>query len=266
MRIIGKKIIPIIIFLNVILEFDLSSQIKDSEYLTVKSLDSIECKVYIIKDNANGRIIIKLNSNETLCINNFRGFEQKASILNNKFIELLFKLPGGTGTGVNRTVLICISKGKLYKALDVISMVNSVFKKTYDRYTDSLNLYDESTTYNVDFKLIQSKNKIFRLMVSEYEKVYSKIDPKQNHEIRDSLYLNFDWRENVFYSGFINLRGDFVIVNDNEGTTTNRIFKNNKYPTIRLRDAEYYFIDRSWFYRVLSDKRNFLTVFSDYCK
>lgn len=238
----------IIILLFTIINFNVLSQTIDNKRYKLYSLENIENTVNIKLDDANEKITIELNPNETLCINGFRGLEQEVNILNRKFIEIRFKVRGGSGVAVRRYVLICISYNTLYKAIDVISMVSSEFKETYVHSIDSLNLYDETSIYKLSFTMSQGDNQKYKLLAIQSEKVRSKHEPKQNHETEDMLQFNFDENDKVFYNQIDSLQGSFLINSDIDSTDKLINFNGEKYPAIKLKDnTGYYFINHSWY-------------------
>ena len=114
-------------------------------------------------DDVNDKITLKLNSKEMLCLNDYRGLEEDMKILGNKFIIIQYKTRGGSGVKMIRTALVCISNGKLCKALDVLSTESYEFKDTYDKATDSLKLYDESGLCTLRFVDLQNDGQGFLL-------------------------------------------------------------------------------------------------------
>jgi hypothetical protein len=253
----------IIILLFTIINFNVLSQTIDNKSYKLYSLENIESTVNIKLDDANEKITIELNPNEIFCINGFRGLDQDVNILNQKFIELRFKIRGGSGVAIRRYVLICISDSKLYKSIDVISMISSEFKETYVPSIDSLNLYNESSIYKLSFTMSQGDNQNYKLIAIQSEKVKSKHDTTQNHETQDMLQFSFDKGNKVFYNQLNSLNGSFEINTDNGNLRTKKDFNGTEYPSIKLKNEEYYFINQSWY---IKDGKNHLTEFSSLCK
>jgi hypothetical protein len=139
------------------------SQMRDVDTVSLHSLENKEIIVKIKFDYGFDKLILELNSDEKMIVKGFRGLTQDMKVLNQKFIELRFSMRGGTGVRVCRYVLICVSNNKLYRSIDQISLFSSVFKETYDASIDSLHLYDESSTYQVDFTGLKEVNNSFVL-------------------------------------------------------------------------------------------------------
>jgi hypothetical protein len=260
MRIILKRMITVLLTLY---SYNVFSQSDNNESFKIFSLENKESTVYLKLDVVNERITVQLNPSQTLCINGFKGFEQKPTILNQKFMELQFKIRGGSGVAIRRYVLICISESKLCKAIDVLSMISSKFEKTYVSSIDKLNLYNESSIYKLSFTMSQDDDQNNILVVKQYEKIYSKDKPNKNHETQDVLTFSFDKVNKVFYNTQEDLKGSFDIDDDIGGSFAKKIFNSELYPVIKLRNEEYFFINKNWY---IKDGKSHLTEFSCLCK
>jgi hypothetical protein len=237
------------------------SQLVIDTTLNINSLCNKDCIVKLKLDNVNNKIEILLISKDSICLSDFRGLTGGIKVLNNKFIELSFRTAGGSNTELHRYVLICISHDKLYKAIDVISFINSYFDTTYVPKIDSLNLYDESSIYKISFILSQDDQN-YKLLGMQSEKIKSKYDPKRDLEKEEILQFNFDKNYKIFYSQFDSLEGNFVIVSCNEITSRNRVFNREKYPAIKLHNEVYYFINNIWY---IKEGKDHLVDFSNNC-
>jgi len=222
------------------------SQTIEKLSFTLSSLSNESAKVNVELDNVNERITFTSNSKEKLCINGYRDLVENIKILDDKFIAVHYIVRGGTGVKIRMTALVCISKGKLYKALDVLSTESYVFKDTYNKAADSLELYDESSIYTLKFNLRNGKQN-FQLSAIQHEKVKSKHNKKNNYEKKDTLKFYFDEKNKVFYTKSVSLKGNYKI---ESAKNKQRVFKGEKYPLTNLRDNEYIFIDKVWYNKV----------------
>lgn len=225
-----------------------SSQSLEKGSVHLNSLEGKPVTVNVELDNVNDKIMLKLNSSEILCISGYRDLAEKIKIINEKFILLHYKIRGGSGYKMEKFVLVSISKGKLIKSMDILSMQSYELKHTYDKETDSLGLYDESGIYKIGF--ITSKNiqdSHHQIEATQYEKIKSKHDPTKNYETLDTLRLSFDDKNKVFYTEYKTLKGNFIF----DGVSQKqRAFKGEKYPLIKLKNDEYLFINMVWYRKV----------------
>lgn len=212
------------------------------------SLDNLECLINVKTDDVNDIITVYLAKNDSLLINGYRGFEQEIKNFNNNFLELRFAERGGSGVAVRRDLLICVFNNKLYKPMDIISMVSSQFKETYVPSIDSLNLYDEKSIYDIKIIDINPYNKSYHLTAAVYDMVKSKYDSTQNHEYKDTLRLSFDANNKIFYNEIDSLNGYYDIVDNNLGNVnSHRTFDKEKFYVICTSHGSYYYINHNWY-------------------
>ena len=246
-----NKILTIIFILSSICA---SSQGIRRRSFVVQSLEGIQTKVNIEFNNIINKITISLGSSDTLTICDYMDSTQleKKEVINKKFLFLSYKIFGGSGVELGATVCICISKGHLYNALDIISTDNEYFSKTFNKEIDEQELYDESKVYGVNFVRIEAgKKNNYRLIATQYDTVKSKHDPITNHEIFDTLRFNFDKKNKVFCNKYFLLNGNYSIV-DNPNVfpfeSRQKDFKKVKYPGIEEETlGTYISIDGVWY-------------------
>lgn len=223
------------------------SQATEKKVFELNSLESSPVKVDIELDNVNDKITLSLNPLETICISGYRGLVEDIKILDRTFIELQYKIRAGSGVKSQRTILFCVSKGHLCKTIDITSMNSYEFKDTYDKETDSLGLYYESGVYKITIiKLQNTEKNSYQLIATEYENIKSKQDASKNHQTLDTLKLNFDEKNRVFYTQCKPLNENYVF----EESGKNKVFKGDKYPLIKLKNEEYIFIEKIWYNKV----------------
>jgi len=192
------------------------SQSKDSIILHLLSLEDKEVSVKIDFDGRNDELVLELNTNEKICIFEARYLSQDIKILSQRFIELQIGVRGGSGVSVHRYVLICISGDKLYKSVDVISLVK--------------NLVDGSIDCQVDFTGLTEKNKSFEL-IANGEKAF-----------------HFDSENKIFCNGLENLNGLYYVNSDKDLSSKQLNFNNEKFPSICVNQtAIYIFIKHKWY-------------------
>lgn len=237
--------------LSIILVFvnsTVSSQVLVNKSFTLNSLENIPVKVNIDIDHVNDKITLMLSPSETLCMSGYSGLVEDIKIINKNFISLVYYLRGGSEVELARTVLVCVVRNKIYKAMDLVSMQSSYSKDMYDKEADSLEIYDESEIYKINFIPSQNSERCnYKLIATEYDKVSSKQDSTTNHETLDTLNFEFDLKNKVFYTNFILLNGNYIF---GEDSNKHKQIKKTNYPAIKLKKEEYIFIDGTWYCKV----------------
>lgn len=259
-----KKVSLIVMILFGFASSNLFAQIENANRLfKIKSLEGNECSVKVKLDYVNDKIMISLNSSESLCIQGFRGLAKDINVLNKKFIELQFDVRGGSGVQFRRYALVCVSDNKLYEAMDIISMVHSDIIKT-DTIAGSHKLYHLEDIYGLkNIKITRSK-KDFRLTAIEYHSEESKYAPNHNRETQHSIKLSFDLKHNIFYNKIGYLNGNYNLIGYNLGNILGtQTFKNKTVPVINLKLGVYYYINKSWFQK---SGKNVLVEYSSFCE
>lgn len=244
-------------YLMIILTFaiiscsNVSSQTTETQVLTLKTLSNEIENVNIEFDNINDRIIFRLNSKKKLSICGYRGLVGDIKILGQKFISVNYYVRGGSGVKMQKTTILCISHGELYKALDILSNESYDFNETYDRATDSLELFNEHGLYSLKIIELEDMKETFRLSTVMYQTVMSKHDKKDNYKKIDTIKFFFDEKNNSFYMKYLSLIGDYTIEGSKNGQRT---FYGEKYPSIKLRDDEYVNIDKVWYNKMRGNR------------
>ncbi len=237
------KYISIIIFLFT-LYFNSFSQSIDSKSLIVNSLTNKPEKIDIELDDVNNRIIIKSSSKDTIYLNGYTDLVSTIKVLNKKFIFIQYKIRGGSGVKMEMTTLICVNKGQLYKSLYIISMEKYELKDTHDKSTDSLKLYDENGLYSLEISNLKEEKEDFQLSLIQDQKISSKHYKKDDYEKLDTIKLNFDKKNKVFYTKYVTLKGGYKI---KDSKMQQKVFKGKSYPSIDLRDNKCIIIDNVWY-------------------
>lgn len=160
------------------------------------------------------------------------------------FLEIQFKVRGGLGVTVRRKVLLCVSQGKIYKTLDLLSEITSRVTEVYDKVADSLKLFDEKEDYHVTLS-IKQKGNYYKAVLSESKKVESKYDPSQNESFGKSYELDFDPGGFFFYNSTKRLNKRYKIYSSQNNNTVEK-FISEEVPCIQLYKNVYLLIDTEW--------------------
>jgi hypothetical protein len=208
-----------------------TSQSKHYKDINFLSLEDKEVSVKYGYDPDHDRLIFELNPNEKLCIQNARGADVK--ILQKKFVELQVSMPGGSGEAVYNVVIICVSYGKLYKSIHVVSL--------------SENLITGCISSQLNFSELKGKNNSFELLVNGKTK------------------LQFDFENKIFFNAFETLNGLYDVNNDKDLINHQMNFQNEKFPAVTVDPAKMYlFINHRW-YAKLSGNSWHMEEFSSDC-
>jgi len=221
------------------------SQEKEDMSFELNSLSGESVRVNLELDDVNEKIILKLNSKEMLCLDNYRGLDDEMKVLNNKFIMIHYKVRGGSDIKVRKTTLVCVADGKLHKALDIVSTMSHNIGDLKANGDESLKQSDECGLYTLKLVSLQHQGRGFLLTAVEHEMESSKADKQNNFEREDSVKMFFDDVNKVFYTKMITLNGRYMVEGESDSL---RNFKNLLVPFISLNNEESVYIDKDWYY------------------
>ncbi len=203
------------------------------------SLDGKECVIHIRMEYAGRRFSASLDGKKWLNFCTFEFSRDETRILAGKFLDLQGFVPVGSGEGMDRHLILCVSGDTLKTALNMAGryeLDNSEYHSLWELKLDSLK---------------QSGNG-YAMSAVEYDTVQSKLNPKENHELVDTLDFLFEPNLHVFFTNWGRPAGRFTI----EGASSSQMARRPKdeiFPEIRLKVASYFFVEGYW--RVLSQKK-----------
>jgi hypothetical protein len=229
---------------------------------TLYSLGDKPIKISINYNHASDKLAIRSGPSDALCLHGCRGFIDSIRIINSHFLELHFQITGGTGVRLERYVLVCVSKGRLHRAIDVLSVIESRFKETFVKEVDSLHLYDEHSVQKFNVLGLKNRESSFELTAEEYHYEKSKFRPEKNYVLQDTVNLEFDLQSDIFYAKSEKIYGDYTIDSDDNLQHEKRSFSGEEYPMIKINDNRYFFINGEWY---MNDQENHLTLFPSKC-
>jgi len=168
-----------------------------------------------------------------------------ATIHSRTFLEIQFRIRGGSGIRVRRTILLCVSQGKIYKAFDILSEVTSRLTEVYDKVADSLKLFDEKEDYHVAISIKQTAGNSYRAVLLESIKIESKYNPSSNLSSEKPYELQFDPSGFFFYNSTKSLNKHYQIYSNKNNRTVDK-FISAEVPCIQLYEKLYLLIDNEW--------------------
>jgi hypothetical protein len=226
-----KTYLSLIIFTFLVYCQTSTSQSNHYKVINFLSLEDKEVSVKYGYDPDHDRLIFELNPNEKLCIQSARGADVK--ILQKKFVELKVSMPGGSGEAIYNVVIVCVSNGKLYKSIHVVSL--------------SENLITGCISSQVNFSELEGKNNSFELSVNGKTK------------------LQFDFDNKIFFNAFETMNGLYDVNTDKDLISHQMNFQNERFPAVNVDQSEIYiFINHKWFAKI-SGNNNHLMEFSSNC-
>ncbi len=221
----------------------LGQEIK-KRYLLSGVDDSVSYSVTIKEDSING-IALFSSQDYTLKVFGVKDILM-TTVHSGSFLEIQFKIPGGSGVRVRRKVLLCMSQGKIYKAMDILSEVTSRITEVYDKVADSLKLFDEKEDYLVTLSIKQTKDRHFKAVLFESKKVESKYNSSQNDSFERSYQLDFDPGGYFFYSSMKRLNKHYKVYSSKDNKAVQK-FISEEVPCIQLYEKTYLLIDNDWY-------------------
>lgn len=212
------------------------------EYLLCGIDDSVHYTVSIAEDLENDIATFSVNENSAK-IFGVRGIEY-GKIHLEKFLEIQFIVRGGSGVGVREKVLLCVSQGKIYRTLDLLSEVTSRVTEVYDKVADGLQLFDEKEDYRVTLSIKQKGND-YKVVLIESEKIESKYNPSRNGSFEKTYELNFDPGGYFFYNSIKHLNKRYKVYSVKDSKVADK-FISAEEPCIQLHQSFYVLIDNEW--------------------
>ena len=222
--------------------FKLSEQAIEKNSLVVNSLENVKTLVHIHYDLVDDKITLSLPSAEKLILSEYRGLNEEINLLDEKFILFNFRIRGGSGVALNKTVLVCISNGKFFIAADMISTENDE-TLIYNKSLDSI-LPNEIRKYELKIIKLLYDEQGYSIIAREHDIFESRENPNKNYVSTDTIKLNFDKAHKVFYSYFENLKVDYTM--DDEKM---RYFGRGNYPVLEIKEGAYCFWDNQWHFK-----------------
>jgi hypothetical protein len=227
-----------------VLSSTLLGQEIEKEYCLKGIEDSLSYRVAIKQDFANEVATFRLQNYtlDILGVQDIKGIELHASA----FLEVQFRIRGGSGVRVRRTVLLCVSEGRIHRSLDVLSEVTSRLNKVYNKMADSLKLFDEKEDYQVKISVNRIEEGDYKAVLTESKKVESKYNPSQNKSFEKSYELDFDHTGYFFYNSMQRLNKRYKVYSARDNKTSEKSISTEAAPCVQLYENRYLYLDDEW--------------------
>lgn len=217
----------------------------DVEFYNIQSIDGTTQRICIEPNYVDNQLIISC-LNDTIKVSNFTGFNERINILNNNFLEIPYKVRGGSNIKLRHVLMLCVNHKRLYQAIHVTSLSSYDVDMVYNKRADSLKLFDEHGLMSLKYDLIESLKKQYTLNVYIHDEIKSKRDPKNNHNYNKQVALTFDANQGVFYSTREDVSQYFTIY-DPKTQRESKQYVMGTFPVIKLDKTNYYYIKGEWY-------------------
>ena len=234
-----------IMFLLFFLYSNAISQTLEYKKIPYKSLEGKNQLLTIKFDDVNEKMNLLLGNKDSFCIHGYRDLLENIKVFNNRFIVIQYKTKGGSGIKTGNTVIVCSSKNKLYKSMNIISLNNYEFNNSYSAEVESSDSLIEQGLFKIDLNSITSDKKYkYKLMATQFIEVKSKIDSTKNKKTIDTITLFFDEKNKVFFNNYKTLIGDYIF---NEHSKAKQ-YNGEKFPAIILSNENYLHVRNNWYF------------------
>ncbi len=223
------------------------------ETLNIISFDGKREQVKITLDPVTNKIDIFLSSNlkEKTSLLGYVQLVEKMNVLDEKFLKIRYKILGGSGIKLQKTVLLCVSNGRLNRSLDFISYDSYVLDDPYSKVKD----FDEINTNQFNIEAIITSGKDTYISATESFSRIFKSSPNHNILKKRKRKLYFDMNNYVFYDSLVSLKRSYYknleeIVGKHDIERVPYFYFEKDYVV-----DKYFFVKSSWY---LLNPRNYL--------
>ena len=140
----------------------------------------------------------------------------------------------------------------------MLCLLSGETSTVFNEKVDSMKLFNEKMQYSIQTNLISKIINEPQLMVNIFDQKISKHHPTENYSFNQNVFLYFDKKKNIFFTGLEDIKGSYTI-DDLQSNNEFTQYISGKYPTINLGKYSYYFIDSNWYEK---DANNYLLKYS----
>lgn len=158
--------------------------------------------------------------------------EVNTKLINRHFLLITYAVRCGTNTGMHRTAIICINKGKLYQAAHLVSYYN---EDTPEHYLIS----------RLQLKLSGTGSNTYQLIISSCKDSAKAPIADRNLRYRSAGTMRFSPTDFCFYSSRKAIDKTVKVYNPKTGNMEQKHLP-GPYPYASFNNSAYYLIDREW--------------------
>ncbi|MEO6851147.1 MAG: hypothetical protein ABI203_06125, partial [Mucilaginibacter sp.] len=177
---------------------------------------------------------------DTISITDYWDVPPEIVVLNNHFIKIEYAVRGGSDLALGNMLILCVNNNKLYEAMHVLRYIDSELGYIIDSKK-----FTEHSNYTIKAVLNRETKNNYKLNVDVHDEVKSS-NPEICYNYKNQSILNFDVKNNVFYSIKEDLYGSFKISHSGRHKRTKQKIRGN-FPVIILEKEIYYFIKDGWY-------------------
>jgi len=197
----------------------------------IQTLDGLVDKISMYYTPFSGQFTIK-TATDSLTIDDYSSTDS-VHLVRKSLLELIYTPRGGSDDGYQNTMILYVDKGKIGIALEIET----------DHQFDFPNGWGE---YYATVKLAGENRSSYKLLVKTNDRLVSKAKHAKNHNFNRSFVLNYDTKRNIFYSNLKLVNGWFDVYDYSDNKFKANHFQ-GRYPLIKLKDREYYYIKETWY-------------------
>jgi len=204
---------------------------KDTKTIKIISLDGKKRELHFMPDYANHELNISCLK-DTISIDDFWGVPAEIHVLDNRFVQVIYEVRGGSNLALGNMLIVCVKGNKLYEALHIIRY------STWD--SGDLRKYKVRVVFQKPFRNTYQLN----VAVRDYVNILA--HPEENYYYTDYNTLRFDKKTNLFYNLKSRVYDTLKVYQPYTGQFVKQPIQGT-FPTILLGEESYYYIKDGWY-------------------
>jgi hypothetical protein len=165
-----------------------------------------------------------------------------AIVLNGSFLQVSYARRAGSNEGLAYTVLLCVDHNKLVQAMHIKSF-SEYDMRNLNHIKGNINEYQ---LFKVKTQLLESDKASYKLNLLVHDESSSERTPKTNYNYDEEVTLNFDPKQNIFYTTHEYMSKSFTIYNPKSQKEIKRNVS-GVVPMITIGENSYYYIKDEWY-------------------